>query len=475
MNARTPTYKRHRFPPDIIQRAVWLFIRFNLSHRDIEDLLAQRGIDVCRESIWRWCNKFGPTCARRLQRAHRGYCDTFFLDEVFVKIQGKQQYLWRAVEQDGEVVDVFVQARRDVKAAMRFFRRLLKRHGDEPRKIVTDKLRSYGVARRELIPEAIRDTSQYANNRAELSHQPNRVRERGMRCFKSRRQAQRFLDVHAAVYTLFNLSRHLMAALTAVESACVPGPLGTTSTAWKVVRVPRSTVPSARLPRVPLMAGRVPAPGHHYIEGSESTLRAVGSIGRADARRGTTGRDWRPRTVSSPHGMRCSALMHADFALGHGHFSAAPVRGIMCARLRRLRPRTWALALLEAFHFAPEEAELNGREGAQYALSLVDQNASLMGQLVGWVLFGRSEEAAPIIRDLIEFVTVREFSLIAGISTFFYGLAMMQMGNMAVGEKYIMDAIKESRESKACSASNVVLRMELAAISAMAAAKAFRV
>jgi hypothetical protein len=133
------------------------------------------------------------------------------------------------------------------------------------------------------------------------------------------------------------------------------------------------------------------------------------------------------------------------------------------------------LALLEAFHFAPEEAELNGREGAQYALSLVDQNASLMGQLVGWVLFGRSEEAAPIIRDLIEFVTVREFSLIAGIPTFFYGLAMMQMGNMAVGEKYIMDAIKESRESKTCRASNVVLRMELAAISAMAAAKAFRV
>ena len=129
-----------------------------------------------------------------------------------MKIQGKQQYLWRAVDQDGEVVDVFVQARRDSKAAKRFFRRLLKRHGDEPRKIVTDKLRSYGVAHRELIPEAIHDTSQYANNRAELSHLPTRVRERGMRRFKSRRQAQRFLDVHAAVYTLFNLGRHLMAA-----------------------------------------------------------------------------------------------------------------------------------------------------------------------------------------------------------------------------------------------------------------------
>ena len=121
-------------------------------------------------------------------------------------------YLWRAVDQDGEIVDVFVQARRDSKAAKRFFGRLLKRHAQVPRKIVTDKLRSYGVAHRELIREADHDTSQYANSRAELSHQPTRVRERGMRRFKSRRQAQRFLEVHAAVYNLFNLGRHLIAA-----------------------------------------------------------------------------------------------------------------------------------------------------------------------------------------------------------------------------------------------------------------------
>ena len=191
---------------------MWLYFRFNLSHRDIEDLLAQRGIEVSRESVRLWCNKFGPVYARRLRRAHRGYGDTFFIDEVFVKIQGKQQYLWRAVDQDGEVVDVFLQARRDGKAAKRFLRRLLKRHEDEPRQIVTDKLRSYGVAHRELIPEAIHDTSQYANNRAELSHQPTRVRERGMRCFKSRLQAQRFVDIHAAVYNLFNLGRHLVPA-----------------------------------------------------------------------------------------------------------------------------------------------------------------------------------------------------------------------------------------------------------------------
>lgn len=205
-------YKRHRFPPDIIQYAVWLNHRFNLSHRDIEDLLAERGITVSRESIRLWCNKFGPKYAKRLRRRHQGYGDAFFIDEVFVKIQGKQQYLWRAVDQDGEVVDVFLQARRDGKAAKRFFKRLLKKHKDEPRKIATDKLRSYGVAHRELIPDTIHDTSQYANNRAELSHQPTRVRERGMRRFKSRRQAQGFLGVHAAVYNLFNLGRHLVPA-----------------------------------------------------------------------------------------------------------------------------------------------------------------------------------------------------------------------------------------------------------------------
>ena len=125
---------------------------------------------------------------------------------------GQQQYLWLTVDQDGEVVDVFLQTRRDGAAAKRFFRRLLKNHPGEPRKIVTDKLRSYGVAHRELIPEALHDTAQYANNRAELSHQPTRVRERGMRRFKSTRQAQRFLSVHAAVYNLFYLGRHLVSA-----------------------------------------------------------------------------------------------------------------------------------------------------------------------------------------------------------------------------------------------------------------------
>ena len=136
----------------------------------------------------------------------------FYTDEVFVKINGKQHYLWRAVDQDGEVVDVFLQTRRDGAAAKRFFKRLVKSHGREPRKIVTDKLRSYGVAHRELISESIHDTSRYANNRAEQSHENTRVRERGMRKFKSRVQAQRFLSIHASVSNLFNLGRHLVSA-----------------------------------------------------------------------------------------------------------------------------------------------------------------------------------------------------------------------------------------------------------------------
>jgi putative transposase len=129
-----------------------------------------------------------------------------------VKINGKQHYLWRALDQNGEVVDIFLQARRDGTAAKRFFKRLLRCHGGETRKIVTDKLRSYGVAHRELMPDVIHSTKQYENNRAEQSHEPTRVRERGMRKFKSTRQAQRFLGAHAAVSNLFNLGRHLVRA-----------------------------------------------------------------------------------------------------------------------------------------------------------------------------------------------------------------------------------------------------------------------
>ena len=186
-------------------------------------MLAERGITVSYESIRLWCNKFGSHYARKLKRRHQGYGDTFYIDEVFVNIRGERHYLWRAVDQDGEVVDVLFQKRRDGKATKRFLKRLLKNHGNEPRKIVTDKLRSYGVAHRALMSDSLHDTSQYANNRAELSHQPTRVRERGMRRFKSIQQAQRFLNVHAAVYNLFNLGRHLLSAkkLQASSVACL--------------------------------------------------------------------------------------------------------------------------------------------------------------------------------------------------------------------------------------------------------------
>ena len=140
------------------------------------------------------------------------YGDTFYIDEVFVKINGRQHYLWRAVDQDGEVVDVYLQAKRDGAAAKRFFRRLLRSQGGEPRKIVTDKLRSYSVAHRDVIPETIHITDRYANNRAEQSHEATRARERGMKKFKSVSQAQRFVTAHAAVSNLFNLGRHLVRA-----------------------------------------------------------------------------------------------------------------------------------------------------------------------------------------------------------------------------------------------------------------------
>ena len=165
MKSPESMYERHRFPPEIIQHVVWLYHGFNLSSRDIEDLMAERGIAISYESTRLWSIEFGPKYSRRFRRRH----------------QGRQHDLWRAVDQNGDVVDVFLQRRRDGKATKRFFTRLLQVSNSEPRRIVTDKLKSYGVAHRALVPDTIHDTSQYANNRAEFSHQPTRVREQGMR------------------------------------------------------------------------------------------------------------------------------------------------------------------------------------------------------------------------------------------------------------------------------------------------------
>ena len=178
MNESTPRYHRHRFPPEIISHAVWLYHRFCLSFRDVEDLLAERGITVSYETIRRWCWKFGTEYARTLKRREGRLGDTWYLDELFVTIQGQRQYLWRAVDQDGDVIDILVQPRRNRRAAKRFFRKLLKDQGREPRRLVTDELRSYGAAHRTTMPSVIHDTRRYANNRAEVSHQPTRQRER---------------------------------------------------------------------------------------------------------------------------------------------------------------------------------------------------------------------------------------------------------------------------------------------------------
>ncbi len=202
------SYRRHRFPPEIISHAVWLYHRFGLSLRDVEDLLAKRGVTVSYEAIRYWCTKFGLEYARRLRRRQGRLGDTWFLDEVFVSIRGERHYLWRAVDQDGDVIDILVQRRRNAHAATRFFRKLLKGEGSEPRWLTTDKLRSYGAAHRSVMPTVEHVTKRYANNRAELSHQPTRQRERQMRRFKSAAQAQRFLSVHGVVRNLFNLSRH---------------------------------------------------------------------------------------------------------------------------------------------------------------------------------------------------------------------------------------------------------------------------
>jgi len=204
MRTKTNGYRGYRFPREIISHSVWLYHRFSLSFRDVEELLAKRGIIVSYETIRQWCRKFGPEYARKLKRR---LGDVWHLDEVFVNIQGQRHYLWRAVDQDGDVIDILVQRQRDARAARRFFRNLLKGQESKPWRLVTDKLRSYGAAHRSVMPSVAHDTRQYANNRAEVSHQPTRQRERLMRRFKSAGQAQRFLSVHGAVQNLFRLGR----------------------------------------------------------------------------------------------------------------------------------------------------------------------------------------------------------------------------------------------------------------------------
>jgi putative transposase len=203
---------RHRFPAELICHAVWPYHVFSLSLRDVELLLAQRGVIVSYETVRRWCKKFAQSFANRLGRRRPRPGDKWHLDEVFIRIRGVQHYLWRAVDQDGVVLDILVQPRRDAKAAKRFFRRLLKGLQYVPRVIVTDKLRSYGVAHRQLLPKVEHRQSRYLNNRAENSHRPTRRRERQMQRFKSSSHVQGFLSAHAFIHSHFHPRRHLSTA-----------------------------------------------------------------------------------------------------------------------------------------------------------------------------------------------------------------------------------------------------------------------
>jgi len=209
---KTPSYTGHRFPPAIIAHAVWRYFRFALSYRDVEELLAERGVMVTDETIRQWCRKFGQGYANALRRRRPRPSDTWHLDEVFIGINGVRHYLWRAVDQDGNVRDILVQRRRDTAAARKFFRKLLTGWRYVPRVVITDKLASDGTAKREVLPSVEHRQHRRLNNRAEHSHQPTRERERRMRRFKSPRHAQRFLAAYGPIAAHFRPRRHRLTA-----------------------------------------------------------------------------------------------------------------------------------------------------------------------------------------------------------------------------------------------------------------------
>jgi putative transposase len=212
VRAATASYRGHRFPVEIINHCVWLYFRFPLRFREVEELMLARGIVLSYETIRRRCAKFGQAYANQLRQRRPCPGDKWHLDEVFVNINGITHYLWRAVDQHGNALDVLVQSRRNAKAAKRFFGKLLKGLRYLPRVLVTDKLASYGVAHRELMASVTHRQSKYLNNRTENSHQPTRERERAMKRFKSARHAQRFLSAFSRISAHFRPRWHRLSA-----------------------------------------------------------------------------------------------------------------------------------------------------------------------------------------------------------------------------------------------------------------------
>ncbi len=213
MRTSASLYHRHRFPAESICHCVWLYFRFNLSYRDIEEMMAMRGITLTYETVHDWCLNFGQTFANGLRRKSPRPGDRWHLDEVFLRINGRVHYLWRAVDQEGNVLDILVQTRRNKEAAKKFFRKLMKGLRYVPRLIITDQLRSYSAAKAEVLPGVEHQQSKGLNNRAENSHQPTRLRERVMRRFQSAGHAQRFLSVYGQISSHFRPGRYLYTAV----------------------------------------------------------------------------------------------------------------------------------------------------------------------------------------------------------------------------------------------------------------------
>jgi len=212
MTKRDP-FKYFHSSPEIIRLAVMMYVRFPLSLRNVEDLLHERGIDICHETVRYWWNRFGPMFAAEIRRnrvnrmrAHSNW--RWHLDEVFVRINGERYYLWRAVDHEGEVLESFVTKTRDKKAALKFLKKSMKRHG-RARVLVTDRFRSYGAAMKDVGNAARQETGRWLNNRAENSHLPPQRRERAMLRPRSMRSLQKFAAVHASVCNHFNQERTL--------------------------------------------------------------------------------------------------------------------------------------------------------------------------------------------------------------------------------------------------------------------------